>query len=152
MFAPTDTVEYSATLTVTTNDTDEPVVAIPVTGLGVVEVALLLPEDFNGDGQADVAVLVKQRRGGKVGIAIFHYPGRQVHVIGAGHDFGNGGDDFEWMNVWRVERPGRLSPGGGGQSKSHRLQNEALFIEAAESAGAVVYWNGKKYVWYQQGD
>lgn len=32
------------------------------------------------------------------------------------------------------------------------LLGDAILIEWEESASAIVYWNGKQFVWYQQGD
>ena len=55
--------------------------------------------DFDGDRQADYAVLVTDRRGGKRGILIVHQRDHSVHVIGAGHPLGAGGDDFKWMDA-----------------------------------------------------
>ena len=54
--------------------------------------------DFNGDGKIDLAVLVKQRSTGKLGIAIIHGATDKVTILGAGVGIGNGGDDFEWMD------------------------------------------------------
>src|SRR5947209_5215326 len=58
--------------------------------------------DFNGDGTIDVAVLIKQRSTGKLGIAIIDGVTNKVAILGAGTAIGNGGDDFEWMDSWRV--------------------------------------------------
>ena len=54
--------------------------------------------DFNGDGKIDVAVLVKQRSTGKLGIAIVYGAKDKVTILGAGTAIGNGGDDFVWMD------------------------------------------------------
>src|SRR5262245_8455580 len=51
-----------------------------------------LEGDFNGDGKPDVAVLVTERRTGKIGIAIVHGTTGKVTIVGAGIDIGNGGD------------------------------------------------------------
>src|SRR5881396_2810676 len=64
--------------------------------------------DFDGDGQVDVAVLVRHKVTGKVGIAFVHRGTRAVHVVGAGTPLGNGGDDFTWLGVWHVEDPSAL--------------------------------------------
>src|SRR5690348_3026356 len=56
--------------------------------------------DFNADGKIDVAILVKQRSTGKVGIAIIDGVTNMVTILGAGTAIGNGGDDFEWMDTW----------------------------------------------------
>jgi len=55
--------------------------------------------DFNGDGRTDVAVLVKNKESGKIGVAILHSGARSAIILGAGRDFGNGGDDFRWMDA-----------------------------------------------------
>jgi len=41
--------------------------------------------DFNGDGKADIAVLVKQRSTGKLGIAIVNGATDKVVILGAGN-------------------------------------------------------------------
>ena len=60
--------------------------------------------DFNGDGKPDIAVLVRNKRSSKLGIAICHGGKNEVFLVGAGTDFGNGGDDFSWIDVWQVYR------------------------------------------------
>src|SRR5438552_18250590 len=56
--------------------------------------------DFNGDGRSDVALLIQERTTGKVGIAILESGKNQFKILGAGQSFGNGGDDFSWMDLW----------------------------------------------------
>ncbi len=107
--------------------------------------------DFNGDRKVDVAVLVKQRSTGKLGIAIIHDGVDKVTVLGAGVGIGNGGDDFEWMDSWQVYPKDRVAPGAG-EAIVPRLHGEALLVGKSEAASAVIYWNGKRYVWFQQGD
>ena len=110
-----------------------------------------LEGDFNGDGKADVAVLVKERSTGKVGIAIVHGTTGKVTVLGAGIAIGNGGDDFEWMDSWKVYSKTHGASSREETSVPH-LCGDALLIEKSEAASALIYWNGKKYVWSQQGD
>ena len=98
--------------------------------------------DFDGDGQADYAVLVTNRRDGKRGIAIVHRRDRSVHVIGAGHPLGAGGDDFTWMDAWRVVERGRAPA----------VKGDGLVIEKTEAASAVIWWDGRAYRWSQRGD
>ena len=102
-----------------------------------------LEGDFNGDGKMDAAVLVKERSTGKLGIAIVDGPTGKVAILGAGIGTGNGGDDFEWMDSWQVYSKTRKVP---------RLHGDALLVEKSEAASALIYWNGKRYVWSQQGD
>src|SRR5436190_16650580 len=49
--------------------------------------------DFDGDHKIDIAVLVKQRSTGKLGIAIIHGLANKVTILGSGTPIGNGGDD-----------------------------------------------------------
>jgi hypothetical protein len=95
--------------------------------------------DFDGDGTADYAVLVADRRDGKRGILIVHRRDRSVHVIGAGRSLGAGGDDFKWMDAWRVVDRGR----GKG---------EGLLVEKTEAASGLIWWDDKGYRWSQRGD
>jgi hypothetical protein len=107
--------------------------------------------DFNGDGQADIAILVKQKMTGKIGIAVIHSSSNEVFFIGAGTRCGNGGDNFDWMDIWQVYQKGIVHRGVG-EKRVPRLIGEGLYVGKSESASGLVYWNGKKYVWYQQGD
>ncbi len=110
-----------------------------------------LEGDFNGDGKMDVAVLVKERSTGKLGIAIVHGTTGKVTILGAGIGIGNGGDDFEWMDSWQVYSKTRAAHAAGETSVPH-LRGDALLVEKSEAASALIYWNGKRYVWSQQGD
>jgi hypothetical protein len=107
--------------------------------------------DFNGDGKIDVAVLVKQRSTGKLGIAIVHGATDKVTILGAGVGIGNGGDDFEWMDSWQVYSNGRAAREAGETNVPH-LRGDTLLVGKSEAASALIYWNGKRYVWLQEGD
>lgn len=110
-----------------------------------------LSADFNGDGNIDVAMLVNQRSTGKVGIAMVHAVVNNVLILGAGTPIGNGGDDFAWMDSWQVYSKGRAAHGEG-ETGVTRLRGDALLVGKSEAASALIYWNGKRYVWLQQGD
>ena len=107
-----------------------------------------LQGDFNGDGNIDVAVLVKQGATGKLGITIVHGGMGKATILGAGTAIGNGGDDFEWMDTWEV----RSKNGVVASTSAPRLLGDALLVGKREAASALIYWNGKRYVWLQQGD
>jgi hypothetical protein len=94
--------------------------------------------DFNGDGRPDVAVPIREQKSGKRGIAIVHGGTNEVSILGAGKEIGNAGDNFEWMDEWRLEK--------------RQAKQDALVVEKSESASAMIYWDGKKYKWEQQGD
>jgi hypothetical protein len=107
--------------------------------------------DFNGDGKIDVVVLVKQRSTGKAGIAIIDGVTNMVRILGAGTAMGNGGDDFEWMDTWQIYSKTRVASGGDVTNVPH-LRGDALLVGKREAASALIYWNGKRYVWLQEGD
>jgi len=96
--------------------------------------------DFDGDGKPDAALLVKHKGSGKSGIAIVHGGATPLAVLGAGKAFGNGGDEFSWQDAWYVV------------PDPARSGSEALAIVRTESGGGLAHWNGKRYVWQQNGD
>jgi len=102
----------------------------------------VLTGDFDGDGRPDVAVLVARRATGARGIAFLHAGSPHAWVVGAGHELGNGGDDFSWMDAWSVQPRGRVA----GQ------RGEAVLVEQREAASALLYWDGAAWRWHQQGD
>jgi hypothetical protein len=106
--------------------------------------------DFDGDGSRDTAILTRDRSSGKQGIAIIR-SGGAVNVIGAGQAIGNGGDDFEWMDAWYVYRKGEVGQGAF-EGKPPELKGDAIMAVKTESASGLIYWNGSKFDWYQQGD
>jgi len=106
-----------------------------------------LRADFTGDGKPDTAILVKDKKTGKIGIALCNSGSVAVFILGAGKDFGNGGDDFDWMDHWSVTPKAKLRPG-----IAPLIKGDALFVEKTESASALIYWTGAKYIWRQQGD
>ncbi len=92
-----------------------------------------LEADFDGDGKPDVAVLV--RRGKDQGIVVCRGNDAPPIVLGAGTTF-NDMRNLDFTS-WKIH------------AKNRKV---ALLLEWAESGSAIVYWNGSKFVWYQQGD
>jgi hypothetical protein len=101
--------------------------------------------DFDGDGKLDLAVVVT--RGKAQGIAVCLGPG--TIVIGAGTAF-NDMKDLDFAE-WKLHPKSRPVARGVGARRLETLSGDALLLEW-ESGSGVVYWNGRKFVWYQQGD
>ena len=107
--------------------------------------------DFNGDNKTDIAVVIEQVASKKKGILVIHQQVPKYYVIAAGKDFGNGGDNFDWMDVWKVYSDKKIGAGVG-EAKTVDLKTKAIYVAKSESSSAVIYWTGDKYRWHHQGD
>ena len=105
--------------------------------------------DFDGDGALDFAALVVETTSKKSGIVIVHRATTRAFVVGAGRTIGNGGDDFSWMDAWRVFEKSAVPRSTGAPPV---LKGDALHVIKTESASGLIYWTGTAYRWYQQGD
>jgi hypothetical protein len=54
------------------------------------------------------------------------------------------------MDRWSVSKKGNVNVEAGGGTPT--LIGDALLLEKMDSASAIVFWDGKEYQWYQQGD
>lgn len=115
-------------------------------------------EDFNGDSQLDIALLVEQKSTLKKGILIIHGNSNDYVLIGAGNIFNNKITDMSWMDVWKIYR----------HSTSHQLtykdnfdidgsieitvHNPSIEIIKTEAASGLIYWNGSTYKWNQRSE
>ena len=109
-----------------------------------------LQGDFDGDGWRDTAVLVKERASGKHGVAVV-FKGAKLRVIGAGKDIGDGTDNLDWMDAWYVERKGQVEQGATDETPP-QMKGDGLMVIKTESASGLVFWDGKRFRFYQQGD
>lgn len=105
--------------------------------------------DFDGDGSADMAVLVVEKASGKHGIAFILRRG--IEIVGAGRAIGNGGDDLSWIDAWYVYEKGMVEQGASDDAPP-TLKGDAVMAIKTESASGLIYWNGSGFAWYQQGD
>ena len=105
--------------------------------------------DFDGDGRADIAVHVLHVASRKEGIA-FLFRSRPARLIGAGRPFGNGGDDFIWIDAWHVEARPKARGVRGGRTV-HR-DGAGLVVEKESSASAMIYLDSGRPRWRQYGD
>ena len=109
-----------------------------------------LQGDFDGDGRRDTAVLVKEKSSGKHGIGIA-LRGRKTIFIGAGTELPGSSDDFAWMDAWVVQPKGPVAQGATDEAPP-KLRGDAILAIKTESASGLIWWDGKRFRWYQQGD
>jgi hypothetical protein len=112
--------------------------------------------DFDGDGTPDYALLVIHLSDGKKGIVIWlsTRPNSGPTIFGAGTKSRTGGgdyDDWGFFDAWQVYGK-RTVIQGVGEGKPPKLTGEAILIERSEAASGLLYWDGKQFRWYQQGD
>jgi len=121
-----------------------------------------LEADFNGDGMKDIAALVVKKGGKEKGLLIMHAVTLKYIVFGAGIDNPNGGRDFKWLDKWMLykdkEAGETLFAKDGDITgwKTHKLKRTAIIVwgveDGFEYSGGIYYWDGKKYIWLQQGE
>jgi hypothetical protein len=118
--------------------------------------------DFDGDGKQDIAIWIRELKSNKVGIAILNRRTEKISIIGAGNMIvdragkalwarADGGDSLDYINAWYVYEKGIVEQGVG-EGSPPMLKGDALMLIKTESASGLIYWTGKRYAWYQQGD
>jgi len=111
----------------------------------------ILRGDFDGDSREDVAVMVQEEASKKIGFIIMAANGSN-YVVGAGHTFGNGGDDFTWMDDWEIHKKSESVRPGFGEGEPPKLKGDAIYAVKKESASCIIYYDGDDFKWYQQAD
>lgn len=117
-----------------------------------------LEADFDGDNKLDIAITIIEKNSNKKGFMIIHQNTNDYFIIGAGKDFGNGGDDFKWMDIWKLDRGKQAheltysDKGDIDDSKIILLKGDGIRVEKSESASGLIYWNGEIYKWAQTSD
>lgn len=117
---------------------------------------LYLEADFNGDGNLDIAIPIKQKKNENVGFAIIHGTTKEVYIIGAGTQIKNGlSDDMSYIDIWKINRniinePGLEESTGKGKKGELILKNPSLEIQKSEVGGGQIYWDGNEYAYFHQ--
>lgn len=109
--------------------------------------------DFDGDKKLDYAISIIEKKTNKKGILIFHMRTKTHYIVGAGNFLRNKSktDDYFWMDAWKVYT-GKNVKIGIGETQKITIKGEAILVIKTESSSGLLYWTGKEYDWYQQGD
>jgi hypothetical protein len=108
--------------------------------------------DFDGDKKIDYALAVIESTTEKKGFLIYHPSTKKYFVVGAGKSITNRPmDDYSMIDAWQVFDE-RVVEQGVTDLKPPKLIGEAILIQKLESSSGLIYWDGKEYKWYQQGD
>jgi hypothetical protein len=106
--------------------------------------------DFDGDTKKDIAVLVRRNADEKFGIAVFLRSGTKAKVMGAGTRFGNGGDDFRWLDTWsaRGEDDFPKKARGAWKGPMPKTKRDGLVVAKGGAPRGLIVYDGSKFVWY----
>jgi len=105
--------------------------------------------DFDGDRKPDYAVLVEERTSRKKGIAVCLSGIHPVLVLWAGKKFRR--SDDATFDAWTLFDKGPVEQGAT-EEPPPRLVGDAIHAFWEERASWLIYWDGKKFRWYQQAD
>ncbi len=117
---------------------------------------LYLEDDFNGDGNLDVAIPIYEINTNKKGFAVIHGKTMEVFILGAGKIFKNAlDDDQNYIDIWRVNHKKLNEPGieeetGNEENGNLILKYPSIEIAKSEIGGGQIYWNGKEYAYFHQ--
>ncbi|MFC1559202.1 hypothetical protein ACFL39_01290 [Gemmatimonadota bacterium] len=112
--------------------------------------------DFNGDGENDVAVWVRDAASETPGVLIIHSTLDTIYVYGAGRPRppGNSPDYTRvWVDAWRVIRPGYVEDHPFGtipeigvtEGKPFTFERETLEFGHLGKSAFVFYWANGQY-------
>ncbi|NGP89904.1 hypothetical protein [Fodinibius halophilus] len=117
-----------------------------------------LEADFDGDGNEDIVITVKNKeKGNKIGLIFYLRSGNQ-HIVGAGDPFGAGGSDFKWADKWTIftnEKTYQTTYNSNGDIQGTEqilLKNPAVHIQTEDGIGGLIYFDGEQFIWIQHGD
>ncbi|WP_263341335.1 hypothetical protein [Acidicapsa dinghuensis] len=110
--------------------------------------------DFDGDGKIDYAIRIKSKTTNESGMAIWLSSLHKFLFLGAGVPFkvsGSSVSNLDFLDTWQVygKKPVERAVESG--PRPHLL-GEAILAGKRDSASGLIYWSGKSFSWYQQGD
>lgn len=118
--------------------------------------SIYLEADFNGDGEMDIAIAIRQIATNKGGFAIVHGGTNEAFIIGAGTKVKNGlSDDLDFYDLWqintqRINEAGVDEETGTGDKGELILDHPSLRLEKSDLGGGQIYWDGKQYAYFHQ--
>jgi hypothetical protein len=121
-----------------------------------------LKADFNGDGVADLAVMVNGKTSTKKGLLVIHGKTGKYFIFGAGTPIAKM-DDLSWVDNWglykeRTAYETKVDDNTGDikSGKIVRLHHPGVLIQYMEggrpTSGGILYFTGKTYRLIHQGE
>ena len=112
-----------------------------------------LETDFNGDAVLDIALFVREKETEKKGILIIHGQSLETYIIGAGVHFAHVGNDFKFLEVWKVYREKEVAltifsdTGEIEGNKIIKIDLPAISVASSEGTSNLIIWEKNKYIW-----
>lgn len=103
--------------------------ASPAAGMRFSLTSAVYTGDFDGDGLQDVVMEIRSE-GLDRGLVIIHHIDRSVHILGAGHDVGDGNGEIRDWEVVRL-----------------RHGKDAIQVSRRTGPGGLLVWDGQAYRW-----
>lgn len=120
--------------------------------------------DLDGDQLEDIVQIVRNIKNNKSGLKIIFGNQRKIDYLGMGKDIiDQGFDDLDWVGIFEVASKNEwyynnvndegeiITEDVVKEEDKIRLENDGIFIHAAESCGGgIIYLKDGKYAWIQQ--
>lgn len=106
-----------------------------------------LTGDFDGDGVSDAAVLVTDRKTGRLGVLFVLRGPKRAEIIGAGLPPQGGPDDISWIDRWSVYPRDATFDRNINDHPGVPLRGDALWVAHGDSATAFLVWRDGGFVW-----
>ena len=101
-----------------------------------------LQADFDHDGFLDIAVLIKEKASGKLGLGLLRQQESKLTVLGAGEKKSLGGENWKWLRTWKTEA---VLPAGSRVRPAGAVL--ILFPQEKDQDAPWLFWNGQNWEW-----
>ncbi len=102
-----------------------------------------LAGDYDGNGQSDAAVWIRNSRSKELGIAMFLRGQPKPTIVGAGTALYDRGEDYQSFDIWSLIPKGEVLESHW-EDRQVKLRGDAILVAKSESSSHAIYWDGKK--------